>query len=544
VAVALNIADLFEHAVDAVSERTALIAGERTLTFAELEREANQVAHYFQSRGVGTGDHVGVLAPNTAEHMLIILALFKIRAVPINLNYRYTAAELVYLVNNADLVGMCFDPSLAALVGEVLPDCPPQRLLLSMGEPHSAARVGDAATYADALAHDGERDFGPRSADDLYVLYTGGTTGYPKGVVWRHEDIWRTLGGGTNFLTGELLAEYDQSRQAAANTALVSFAVSPLMHGAAVWGTLMHLFAGHTAVLIAKFDADDVWQLIDRRGVQMLFITGDAMARPLIEAYHANGYRGTSLFAVASSAALFSPAVKDRWITAFPNVMFTDSVGASEVGFSGINVLEQGNISGDGPLIEMAAETIVVDDDLNILDPETNVGRIARTARMGHLPLGYYKDETKTRETFFERGGIRFAVPGDYVRIEARRRLRLLGRGSNCINTGGEKVFAEEVEQALKSHPDVYDAIVVAVPDERWGQRVAAVVQPRTAAAPSVESIQMHLRTLIAGYKLPRSLAFVDTIPRHITGKANYPKAREIMLASLGPPIANPAVWR
>ncbi len=523
--------------MDAVSDRTALIAGERKLTYAELEREANQVAHHFRSCGVGKGDHVGILAPNTAEHLLIILALFKIRAVPINLNYRYTAAELVYLVNNADLVGMCFDPSLAALVVDALPHCPVQRLLLSMGEQRSGTpQVPGATTYADVLAtHHGDRDFEPRSADDIYILYTGGTTGYPKGVMWRHEDIWRTLGGGTNFLTGELLDEFDQSRQAAAGNPLVTFAVSPLMHGAAVWGTMMHLFAGHTAVLVAKFEADEVWRLIDTHGVQTLFITGDAMARPLVETYDAGAYRGTSLIAVASSAALFSPAVKDRWIKAFPNVMFTDSVGASEVGFSGMNVLEQGKISGDGPLIEMAAETIVVDDDLNILDPAANVGRIARTARVGHIPLGYYKDEKKTRETFFERDGTRFSVPGDYVRIEEGRRLRLLGRGSNCINTGGEKVFAEEVEQALKSHPGIYDAIVVAVPDERWGQRVAAVVQARSAAAvPSLESIGAHLRSLIAGYKLPRSYAFVNTIPRHITGKANYPKAREIMLASLG----------
>jgi acyl-CoA synthetase (AMP-forming)/AMP-acid ligase II len=532
--VALNIADLFEHAVDAVPGRTALIAGSRSLTYAELEFEANQIAHCFLAQGVGRGDHVGILAPNSAEHMLIILALFKIRAVPINLNYRYAAPELIYVVGNADLVGICFDASLAALVADATPGLPPMRVLLGFGETANAATVPGASVYADAVAsHSGERDFEARSPDDLYILYTGGTTGYPKGVMWRHEDIWRTLGGGTNFMTGEDLGEYDQSTQALQGSPMVSFSVSPLMHGAAVWGTLMHMFAGHTTVLIGKFDADEVWRLIDRHGIQTLFITGDAMGRPLIEAYHAGNYSGATLVAVASSAALFSPTVKQRWMDAFPNVLFTDSVGASETGFSGMNILEHDEQAGEGPLIQMAPQTIVVDEELNILDPETNIGRIARTARIGHLPIGYYKDEEKTRATFFERDGVRFAVPGDFVRIEEGRRLRLLGRGSNCINTGGEKVFAEEVEMALKSHPDIYDAIVVAVPDDRWGQRVAAVVQPRPGAALTIESIHAHLRTLIAGYKLPRSVAMVDVIPRHITGKANYPKAREIMLANL-----------
>ncbi|SOX55776.1 acyl-CoA synthetase [Mycobacterium ahvazicum] len=533
---ALNIADLFEHAVDAVPDRTAVIAGPRTLTYAQIENEANQLAHLLQSNGIGHGDHVGVLAPNTAEHVVAILALFKIRAVPINLNYRYTAPELAYVFDNADLVGLCFDDSLGPLASQVLTQREPLRVLVSMGAGIVNNPMPEALAYASARDEfSTERDFGQRSPDDLYVLYTGGTTGYPKGVVWRHEDIWRTLGGGTNFMTGELLDEYDQSTQAATNPPIMAFAVSPLMHGAAVWGTLMHLFSGHTTVLIDKFEAHAVWELIDRHGVQTVFITGDAMARPLIEAFDTGRHSGASLAAVASSAALFSPAVKKRWIDAFSRTVFTDSIGASEVGFTGTTILERDNLAGEGPLVQMAAQTIVVDDDLNILDPEEHVGQTARVARAGHIPLGYYNDEEKSRTTFFERDGIRFSVPGDYVRIEAGRRLRLLGRGSNCINTGGEKVFAEEVEQALKSHPNIYDAIVVAVPDPRWGQRVAAVVQARDGLRVTIESIHTHLRTMIAGYKLPRDITFVDAVPRHVTGKANYPEARKIMLASLEP---------
>ena len=531
---ALNIADLVEHAVDAVPGNTALIVNETSLTYRELDETANRIAHHFINAGIRHGNHVGLLSRNTIEHVVVMLAAFKIRAVPINLNYRYTAPELKYVAASGDLDAIFFERGLEPTVAAAVADLPRVRHFLVADDGTSPSGLLEATGYAQALsAGSSQRDFGPRSGDDLYILFTGGTTGYPKGVMWRHEDIWRTLGGGIDFTSGERLGEFDQAERARSGSPMMSLPLSPLSHGAAVWATLMHLFAGHTTILLNNFDPIAAWKTIDRHKVQILFMTGDAMGRPLIESYEAGEFDGSSLVAVASSAAVFSETVKRKWMTTFPNAMFTDSVGASEVGSSGIGVLTEDTINAEGPVIALAPGTIVVDDDDNIIDPDANVGRIVRTGRAGHVPLGYYRDEEKSKATFLEADGFRYAITGDYARLEEGRRLTLLGRGSGCINTGGEKVFPEQVEVALKAHPDVYDALVVGLPDERWGNRVSAVIQPREGAYPTVASIQEHIRTLLAGFKVPRTIAFVDEVPRHVTGKANYPLAKQIMVEKL-----------
>ena len=323
--------------------------------------------------------------------------------------------------------------------------------------------------YADAVADQSdERDFGERSADDLHIIYTGGTTGFPKGVMWRHEDFWRVLGGGIDFYTGEPLEEFDQSKQAN-DPRMVTFPLSPLMHGGAQAGLLMHLFAGHLTIVEPKFDAQRTWEIVERDGVQLIFMTGDAMARPLIEEFErkaATGtpYDGSSLFAISSSAAIFSPPVKERWMAAFPNGVFTDSVGASETGFQGMGMQDKGTISSDGPVVGLGPSSVVLDDDNNVLDLATNVGQIGRLGRGGSVPVGYYKDPEKSAKTFLDIDGERYSVPGDFARIEEGNRVTLLGRGSNCVNTGGEKVYPEEVEMAIKGHPAVYDCLVVGHP--------------------------------------------------------------------------------
>lgn len=535
---ALNIADLFEHCVDVVPERAAIQVGRRKVSFAELEAESNRLAHHLMGRGVGAGDHVGIYAKNSVEHVVALLAVFKVRAVAINVNYRYVEGELDYLFDNADMVGLLVERPYAPLVARVAPKHAGLTTVVAMPDPTDPGNDADLSalggvTWEGALAGQSDtRDFGPRSSDDLYIVYTGGTTGYPKGVMWRHEDFWRVLGGGIDFMTGERLEEYDQSKQAASNDPMVTLPISPLMHGGAQAAMLMHLFAGHLTILVPKFDPDEVWRIIDREGVQLVFMTGDAMARPLIEAYE-NGleegrYDGSTLVAVASSAAIFSRPVKERWMAAFPNTFFTDSVGSSETGFQGTGLQDSENIKGEGTVVSIGPESVVLDDANHVLDPVTNVGAVGRLARGGSVPVGYYKDEEKTARTFLTIDGNRYAVPGDFVRIEADNRITLLGRGSNCINTGGEKVYPEEVENALKAHPDVFDTLVVGVADESYGQQVAAVVQPRDGAQPALAELQEFLRDRLSGYKLPRSLTLVDEIPRHATGKANYPRAREL----------------
>jgi acyl-CoA synthetase (AMP-forming)/AMP-acid ligase II len=267
-------------------------------------------------------------------------------------------------------------------------------------------------------------------------------------------------------------------------------------------------------------------------------MTGDAMARPLIEEFErkaATGtpYDGSSLFAISSSAAIFSPDVKKRWMDVFTNAVFTDSVGATETGFHGMGLQDKSAISSDGPVVGIGPGTVVLDDDNRVLDPATDVGRTGRLARGGNVPVGYYKDPEKSARTFLEIDGRRYSVPGDMARIEEGNRITLLGRGSNCVNTGGEKVYPEEVEMAVKGHPAVYDCLVVGVPDEKYGQAVAAVVELRDGATLELEELREFLRAHLSGYKLPRSLTIVPQVPRNATGKAQYPAAKEMALANL-----------
>lgn len=538
---ALNIADLFEHAVDVVPEKPAVQVGDRIVSFAELESEANKLAHFFASQGIGEGDHVGLYAKNSVEHVIALLAILKIRAVAININYRYVTGELEYLFDNADLVGLVHDRVYAPLVAEVAPKVGTVKTIVVVPNPLDEGDESDVTRYGgvlleDAIANQSDaRDFGERSGDDIHIIYTGGTTGFPKGVMWRHEDFWRVLGGGIDFMTSVPLEEYDQSKKALEDS-LVTLPLSPLMHGGAQASLLMHLFAGQVTILEPKFDPVRTWELVDKHGVQMMFMTGDAMAVPLIDAYDASQegehrFSGQTLFAIASSAAIFSKSVKERWMKAFPNAVFTDSVGSSETGFQGTGLQDVSVLSTDGPVISIPPTTVIIDDDDQILDPLTDIGKIGRTARSGNVPVGYYKDPEKSAKTFVEIDGVRYAIPGDNARIEEGNRLTLLGRGSNCINTGGEKVYPEEVEQAIKAHPGVYDALVVGLPDEKFGQTVAAVVQPRDGADLNLDGLREFLRAHLSGYKLPRALTIVEEVPRNAAGKAQYVTAKELALA-------------
>ena len=391
-------------------------------------------------------------------------------------------------------------------------------------EDGSDAGIGGGTSYEAALAAASPaRDLPPRSNDDVYIIYTGGTTGYPKGVMWRHEDIWRTLGGGIDFVTGVPLAdEWEQSRKGLEAGGLVRLTAAPLIHGAAQVATLAALFGGDTVVLPPRFDAHEVWRAIERHKVNLMLIIGDAMGRPLIDAYREGGYDVSSMFAVSSSGALFSPAVKDAFAAALPGIVITDAIGSTETGFAGLGVVTAGAEQRGGPTVTPGPDIIVLDDYNRPVGP----GAVGRLARGGHVPLGYYKDPVRTAKMLAEVDGKRYAVPGDLARVEADGTVTLLGRGSTCVNTGGEKVFPEEVESALKSHPDVFDVLVIGMPDDRLGQRVAALVQLREGAAPDLAAIEAHVRGQIAGYKVPRSIWLVDAINRGPVGKPDYGWAR------------------
>jgi acyl-CoA synthetase (AMP-forming)/AMP-acid ligase II len=535
--VALNIADLFEHAVDAAPDNPAVKVGDRTATYADLEAESNRLAHYLQSQGVGPGDHVAIYAKNSIEHVVAVLATVKIRAVTINVNYRYVEGELNYLFDNADVVAVVFERSYAPLLASVAPNHEKLTTFVAIPDaidPDDASDVSSfgGVLYADAVAdQSAERDFGERSADDLHIIYTGGTTGFPKGVMWRHEDFWRVLGGGIDFYTGEPLEEFDQSKQAT-DPRMTTFPLSPLMHGGAQAGLLMHLFAGHLTVLEPKFDPQRTWEIIERDKVQLIFMTGDAMARPLIEEYERKKatrtpYDGSSLFAISSSAAIFSPPVKKRWMDEFTKAVFTDAIGATETGFSGMGMQDKGAISTDGPVVALGPASVVLDEDNRPIQ-RTEGGKTGRLARGGNIPQGYYKDPAKSAATFIEVDGTRYSVPGDFARIEADGKVTLLGRGSNCVNTGGEKVYPEEVEEAVKTHASVRDAAVVALPDERFGQTVCALVETVDGSSPDATLLIDHVKSRLAAYKAPRTILGVDSVGRAVNGKLDYRRLGEL----------------
>src|SRR3954463_6209045 len=522
---AFNIADLFEHVADRVPDRPALIIGDERLTFGELDRRATQVAHRFASLGLGPGDHVGIYAYNGMPWVEAMLGAFKLRAVPININFRYVEDELLYLLDNADCRIVVYDPEFAARLEAVTPRIPVVDHALPIDDTWERER--DAQSDV--------RDFGERSPDDHYMLYTGGTTGMPKGVVWRQEDVFMALGQGIDALTGHKVESDTELADAAAkNFPLVSFNLPPLMHGACQWGMLGMMFKGNTVMLTARFDPESVWSSIEREKANAIMITGDAMGRPLIETLEANdgAWDTSSLLAVSSSAALFSAPVKDRFFTHFPNLVITDSIGSSEGGFNGLaHVGKGGTAMKGGPTVTPGPDTVVVDEELNVLSPGSPI--VGKVARAGNIPIGYYKDEEKTKATFLTAGdGRRYVVAGDNAVWEADGTITLLGRGSMCINSGGEKIFPEEVESALKSHPSVFDALVVGAADERWGQRVAAVVQPRPGHSPTLEELVEHCRTKVAGYKVPRELHLVDTIVRSPSGKPDYPWATKLVEAA------------
>jgi acyl-CoA synthetase (AMP-forming)/AMP-acid ligase II len=537
--VALNIADLAEHAIDAAPDRVALICGDDQLTYAQLEEQANRLAHYLIDQGVKKDDKVGLYCRNRIEIVIAMLGIVKAGAILVNVNYRYVEGELEYLFENSDMVALVHERRYADRVANVLPETPNVKTVLVV-EDGTEDPTGDFRKYGGVEFHSAiaqgspERDFGDRSADDIYLLYTGGTTGFPKGVMWRHEDIYRVLFGGTDFVTGEFVKdEYDLAKAAAENPPMIRYPIPPMIHGATQSATWMSIFSGQTTVLAPEFDADEVWRAIHDHKVNLLFFTGDAMARPLLDTLQAIQKEGdgsdsldlSSLFLLASTAALFSTSIKEKLLELLPNRVITDSIGSSETGFGGTSIVAKGEHHMGGPRVTIDHRTVVLDEDGNEVEPGSGVRGVI--AKKGNIPVGYYKDEEKTRQTFRIYNGVRYAIPGDYAEVEADGTVTMLGRGSVSINSGGEKIYPEEVEAALKGHPDVFDALVVGVPDPRFGQHVAAVVQPRGGARPTLAELDSFVRSEIAGYKVPRSLWFVDEVKRSPAGKPDYRWAKD-----------------
>jgi len=538
-----NLADLFESVVDVIPDREALVVpnavgGPRRLTFAELDARANRLAHALADRGIVPGDKVGIYAYNSPEWVEAQWALWKLRAVPVNVNYRYVENELRYLFDNADLVAVVHGAEFSERIGAVRDDCPLLRVCLAIDDGSGTdISVCDAVAYEDALAAASpERGFGARSGDDLYMLYTGGTTGMPKGVMWRQDDFFKaTIGPVMTTMTPPLDEPSQVAERAATSALTATFPVAPLMHGAAQWTSIVAALGGATLILNASrhLDPAEVWRITSDEKVVAMSLVGDAQARPLTDALESlpASVDLSSLFLVSSGGAILSPSVKQRLTELMPNIIVFDAIGASETGFQGTGSSSDAQ---GRPQFTFGDHTLVIDDEGNPTTPGD--GQVGRLVRRGHIPLGYYKDEKKTAETFPTINGERWVVPGDMAIAEADGTITLLGRGSVSINSGGEKIYPEEVELVLKGHPDVFDAVVVGVPDERFGERVTAVIAPRGDARPTVDELRDHARQMLASYKLPREVHFVDEMVRSPSGKADYRWAKGVALAEDAPP--------
>jgi fatty-acyl-CoA synthase len=532
-----NFADLFEAVADAVPDRLALAHGESgaTRTWAQLEARANALAAHL-ARGHVPGDKVAVYCHNRPEFVESLVAAMKARLSPVNVNYRYRQDELAYLFENSDATAVIYEATFAPQVAALRGRLPKVRewIEIADGTPGNAF----AAPYEEIAAQRAARLDIERSPDDLVLLYTGGTTGMPKGVMWEHGALWRALGGGANPARGEAapesLAEH-AARVARPEHDVPLLPGCPLMHGTGQFMSYTVLGNGGSVVTLdnRSLDADALWRTVAARRVQILAIVGDAFAKPLLRALDEKpgAYDLSCVRTIVSSGVMWSPPVKQALLAHLPDATLQDSFGSSEaVGF-GVEITTRHSTAQLGRFRIGPNCKVFTEENEEVVPGSGVAGYIARS---GPIPLGYYKDEKKTAETFRTIAGRRWSIPGDWCTVNADGTLDLRGRGSVCINTGGEKVHPEEVEEALKLHPAIADAIVVGVPDEKWGEAVAAVVELRAGEAPAESALREFVRERLAGYKVPKRVIVVASVGRSPSGKADYKGAKAQALAAVG----------
>jgi acyl-CoA synthetase (AMP-forming)/AMP-acid ligase II len=537
----------------AIPDRDLLIHGDRRYSYAQAVERSNHLAAYLQSRGLGCHtdrsalaghevgqDLLGIYAYNGNEFVEALLGSFQARVAPFNVNFRYVKSELQYLLADAGATALIYHAAFAPRVAEVRQDLPQLRVLIQIADDSGNELLYGAVDYEAAIAAGAARSSSNRplvqhSPDDLYVLYTGGTTGMPKGVLWRQHDIFMTSFGGRSLYSGEPAGSLDEIVAAAAAAPGTKLMVlAPLIHGAAQWTVMTALTTGQSIVfpsVVDHLDAEDVVRTIERERVSVVTVVGDAMARPLLAAIEKGIADVSSLAVIASGGALMTPFVKQRLIEVLPNVVIADGVGSSETGAQMHHLSMSGAVSTG--TFNAGPDTFVADEDMGTILQPGHDG-IGWLAQRGYVPLGYKGDATKTAATFPVIDGVRYAVPGDRARHSADGHIELLGRDSVTINSGGEKIFVEEVETALASHPDVADVVVTGRPSERWGQEVVAVVALAEGVDADADGLVAHAAKTLARYKLPKAIVFRNVIERSPSGKADYRWAREQAVSDQG----------
>jgi len=536
-----NLAEINEAVSAAIPDREMLVWRDKRLTYAQVAKRSRRLANYLLGRGLGVRreraelsgwesgqDHVALYLYNCPEYIEGMLGAFKSRTAPFNVNYRYVDEELVYLLRDAQARAIVYHARFAPTLARIRSQLPELGVLLQVADESGEALLPGAVDYEAALAAASPARPAVRwSPDDLYILYTGGTTGMPKGVLWRQADIYVAALGGRAPGAGEPQS-LDEVATRAQGGGAKSLPTPPLMHGAAHWASFNAFHSGNTIVFQSvtdRMDPRDVLRTAERERVNALLIVGDAFARPLIDELRKQSYDLSALFVLVSGGAALNAALKKELLELLPKLTIVDAVGSSETGSQASNVSTQASGATTGTFTLGPGACVLAHDLSRLAAPgDEELGWFAQT---GRVPLGYSGDRAKTERTFPVIGGVRYSVPGDRARLRSDGILELLGRDSVTINSGGEKIFAEEVEHALKSHPAVLDAVVCGRPSERWGNEVVAIVRLRPGAGVGERELLAECERHIARYKLPKAFLFRDEIVRSPSGKADYRWAKE-----------------
>jgi acyl-CoA synthetase (AMP-forming)/AMP-acid ligase II len=518
-----NFAAVWDGIAAIVPDRDAMVCGDRRITWGEFAGRASRLAWFLQAEaGMEPGDRVAIDVTNRPEYLETFFAALKLGCVPVNVNFRYTPDELHHLLDNSDAKAVVHNPAFAKTAQQAA-----KRIgkrwrprLLEVGEPYERALAASAPAA----------EWTPRrpSGDDLIFLYTGGTTGHPKGVMWRNDDLYVALWTSSHPQTPEPPDPFASAR--AGKRAATLLPAAPLMHGTGLFAALAALAGGGTVVLVDHpgLDPELVWDAVAREHVQTLTIVGDVFARPLLDALRArpDQWELSSLRAITSSGVLFSPDVKRGLLDVLPGLTIVDSLGASE----GLGPRQSARATDTA----ISSAQFSVNDRIRVVDEATGrdvapgSDEVGLVAMGGRIPVGYFKDPEKTAATFRTLDGVRYSIPGDFATVETDGTVRLLGRGSACINTGGEKVYPEEVEAALRKHPSIVDCVVVGVPDERFGERVVALVQVKDDHYLDEAEMLAWCRAKLASYKSPKRFLFVDSLQRSAAGKAHHKELRAL----------------